>query len=246
MRIVLSILFLCLLLLPIISAQALVTESHVPDEEGKGTVILLHGIARSADNLDRIQEALEKNGYGTMPVDYPSTDMGIEALADWLHENKLTDEFMTGAGTIHFVTHSMGGIVARTYLEKYRSDHIGRVVMLAPPNKGSEVADTIYKLPPYQWYYGPAGLELTTENQQQIEVDVYYELGIVAGTKEWPYLVASWLVPGESDGRVSVENTKLEGMKDHTVVNGTHTFIMDKPIVHKQVLHFLDHGEFAK
>ncbi|MGB1077159.1 MAG: alpha/beta hydrolase, partial [Bdellovibrionales bacterium] len=123
-------------------------------------------------------------------------------------------------------------------------EKLGRVVMMGPPNKGSEVADLIHKLPPYEWYYGPTGQELTTQAREINTTKPYYDLGIIAGTKEWPYFVAAFVTPGKSDGRVTVENTKLEGMKDHITLPATHTFIMKKDNVHKQIIHFLKNGAF--
>ncbi len=212
------------------------------------TVVILHGIARTSKSMSAVESALQKDGYRTLAITYPSTKKNIDDIVAGLHEKELDKAFWSSAGTVHFVTHSMGGLVARRYLDKYRSeippDKIGRVVMLAPPNAGSEVADTLHSLWPYQWYYGPAGQELTTAAQAGDKSDVYYDLGIIAGTKEWPYVIAAFVVPGPGDGRVSVEKTKLAGMKDHVTVNGTHTFIMDRPDVHRQIVHFLKQGSF--
>lgn len=214
----------------------------------KETVIILHGIARTGSSMKPVEMALQKKGYETLSITYPSRDRNLNGIAAYLREKQLTEEFWKAAGEVHIVTHSMGGLVARRYLDVYEGqipmEKLGRVVMLAPPNRGSEVADTIHKLPLYKWYYGPAGEELTTEAQSKNGSDIYYDLGIVAGTKEWPYIVAAFVVPGKSDGRVSVEKTKLEGMKDHITVNGTHTFIMDRPDVHDQILYFLKEGKF--
>lgn len=220
--------------------------AHAADDP-RETVVILHGIALKAERMGKVEAALQEKGYDTLAITYPSTTKTIDEIAVWLHEKHLTKEFWNKAEKVHFVTHSMGGLVARRYLEKYRqTEKLGRVVMLAPPHGGSEVADTIHNLPPYKWYYGPAGEELTTAAQAQNTDKPYYELGIIAGTKEWPYIVAAFVVPGKSDGRVSVENTKIEGMTDHVTVNGTHTFIMDKPEVHAQIVHFLGKGEFER
>ncbi|MCB9989821.1 MAG: alpha/beta fold hydrolase [Rhodospirillales bacterium] len=219
-------------------------QDHAPDR-----VVLLHGIAKSAHSMKPLEDALQAQGYKTIAITYPSTDYNLDGLAAVLRDQYLTEAFWQGPGKVHFITHSMGGLVARRYLDRFKAalppEKIGRVVMLAPPNGGSEVADTLHGLPPYDWYYGPAGDELTTAAQAANKSDIYYDLGIIAGTKEWPYIVAAFVIPGPGDGRVSVENTKLAGMKDHITVNGTHTFIMDKPVVHKQVLSFLQNGMFA-
>jgi pimeloyl-ACP methyl ester carboxylesterase len=222
--------------------------SPVQGADKNETVVILHGIAKTSSSMRPVELALQKEGYKTLSITYPSTDQNLDGIAAHLREKHMNEAFWQNAGTVHIVTHSMGGLVARRYLDTFKDDipkdKLGRVVMLAPPNGGSEVADTIHKLAPYQWYYGPAGSELTSDAQARNKSDVYYELGIIAGTKEWPYFVAAFIVPGQSDGRVSVEKTRLDGMADHVSVNGTHTFIMDKPDVHKQILHFLKEGQF--
>jgi pimeloyl-ACP methyl ester carboxylesterase len=212
------------------------------------TVIILHGIARSSASMKPVQKMLEESGYQVVSIDYPSTTLSLDGIADALHNNQLSADFWQQAEKVHFVTHSMGGLTARRYLQKFHKDipagKLGRVVMLAPPNGGSEVADLLQGLWPYRWYYGPAGQELTTQAQGSIHDTVYYELGIIAGTKRWPYLVSALVVPGISDGRVSIERTKLAGMKDHICVDGTHTFLMDRTDTQAQILNFLKNGAF--
>lgn len=211
-------------------------------------VVLLHGIARTDASMKSMEAALQAAGYETLAITYPSTDKDLDGIAADLRGGALSEAFWQIAGQVHFVTHSMGGLVARRYLQNYRdavpAEKIGRVVMLAPPSQGSHVADMIHKLPPYDWYYGPAGQELTSAARAAADEPLYYETGIIAGEKEWPYIVAAFVVPGKSDGRVSVENTKISGMKDHVVVPATHTFIMDRPDVQKQAVHFIREGIF--
>ena len=211
-------------------------------------VVLLHGIARTGASMQGMDDALRAAGYETLVITYPSTDRDLDGIAAALRAGALSADFWSKAGRVHFVTHSMGGLVARRYLKAYRDSippgKLGRVVMLAPPNRGSHVADLIHGLPPYDWYYGPAGQELTSAARAAADDPLYYETGIIAGEKEWPYIVAAFVVPGRSDGRVSVENTKIPGMKDHLVVPATHTFIMDRPDVQRQTVHFLREGIF--
>lgn len=239
--------FLCSFSIGFVPSASALAQGNL---EGKGaeTVVILHGIAKSPRSMKKLEQALQDKGYKTVSLDYPSQKKSLTDIARHLREAELNEEFWQDKTKVHIVTHSMGGLVTRRYLDTYKdsipTDKLGRVVMLAPPNGGSEVADTIHQLPPYKWYYGPAGDELTTDAQAKNKSDIYYELGIIAGTKEWPYFVAAFVIPGKSDGRVSVEKTKLEGMKDHVTVSGTHTYIMDKPLVHKHVVDFLKHGVF--
>ncbi len=217
-------------------------------ETVKQTVVILHGIARTSASMNSIETRLREEGYATLNISYPSTEQDLDGLADYLGKHFLTEGFWQESETVNFVTHSMGGLLVRRYLARNRQDKVGRVVMLAPPIGGSEVADLMHELDLYEWFYGPAGEELTTDaagdSAAMDAEEPYYEVGIIAGTKEWPYFVAAFVVPGASDGRVSVENTKLAGMKDHMTVPATHTFIMESTEVHDQIVHFLEQGRF--
>ena len=222
----------------------------MPSAQAAETVVLLHGIAKTSSSMKPVEKALRAAGYEVLSMTYPSTKKNMTGIIEGLREAPLNQGFWDKAEKVHFVTHSMGGLVVQQYLNAYRGDlpapKLGRVVMLAPPNGGSEVADLLHNLWPYQWYYGPAGQDLTTTSRQQAVVEPYYDLGIIAGTKEWMYIVAAFVVPGASDGRVSVEKTKMSGMKDHMTVPATHTFIMDRSDVHRQVLSFLKDGAFSR
>lgn len=214
-------------------------------------VVLLHGIGRTARSLDALEGALQDENYRTLSITYPSRRYDLDRLAAWLREIVLDAPFWDEAtGRIHFVGHSMGGLLTRYYLDRYRVEipvrKIGRVVMLGTPHQGSEVADFWHKKWPYQRYYGPAGQQLTTAAMAQVAKKPYYELGMIAGTLSWPYVDSWFLLPDESDGRVRVASTKIEGMKDHICIPATHTFIMNRPDVHRQVAAFLKNGSFIK
>ncbi|MCS5598035.1 MAG: alpha/beta fold hydrolase [Alphaproteobacteria bacterium] len=218
-------------------------------EEKTDLVVLLHGIGHSEWNMAGVEFALKQAGYQTLNIGYPSRQKNLTALADFLNaelQNKAV--WSAGYSKVHFTTHSMGGLVVRTYLNDHQKEidqsKLGRVVMLAPPNGGSEVADLLKDFLPYQWIYGPAGQELTTEKQAKMKAEVYYDLGIIAGNKEWPYIIAAHIIPNESDGRVALTKTKLKGMADHVTLSVTHSFISWKPSVHKQIIYFLNHGTF--
>lgn len=211
---------------------------------GSETVVLLHGIARTGKSLRRIENALQKSGYQTLPITYPSRQYDIEAIADYLAAHDLNPAFWQAAGKVHFITHSMGGLVARCYLERYPQDNIGRIVMMGPPHGGSPIADLLHKFPLYNWYYGPAGRDLTTQARQQDQTRPGYQTGIIAGSASWPYVIARHFIRGKSDGRVSVDQTKWPGMVDHITLPATHTFMMNRKDTRHQVLHFLRHGRF--
>ena len=214
-----------------------------PAQSYADCVILLHGLTRSDASMKKMQSHLEAEGYDVVNVDYPSTKHPVEFLAENVIASGL--EQCSPDETVHFVTHSVGGILVRQYLSEYDIPELGRVVMLGPPNQGSEAVDKFNKFPGFNFFTGDAGLQLGTGTlslpNRLGRAD--FDVGIIAGTRTMN-LFLSMLIPDEDDGKVSVERTKLEGMNDHIVMPVSHRFIMKKKEVIEQVVHYLEHGEF--
>ena len=206
-------------------------------------VILLHGLARKASSMSKLERALKENGYQVVNVDYPSTKHDIEALAEWSIGNAIKK--VGPNSKINFVTHSMGGILVGQFLRQYKLVNLGRVVMLGPPNSGSEIVDLLQNVPGFKTVNGPAGLQLSAKKDalpNQLG-PANFELGIIAGSRS-VNLVLSTMLPMPNDGKVSVESSKLEGMSDHLTMPVTHTFMMRNSAVIMQVILFLQHGAF--
>lgn len=211
------------------------------------SVVLLHGISRTPRSMRMLERCLTVEGYRTANWGYASRTHDLGVIADQLAP-KLADFAEGERGPVHLVTHSMGGLVARVLLARSRPRWLGRVVMLAPPNQGSEVADMFAAFPPYRWWFGPAGAQLVTRRDAKtagLFGPIDYELGIIAGRRSL-YPAASALLPRPNDGRVSVAATAIEGMADHIVLPTSHPMIVRDRAATEQVIAFLRDGRFSR
>lgn len=210
------------------------------------TVILLHGLIRNSNSMMKIETALQKEGYHTINMDYPSTNHNIQFLAE-KNITKALSQCPKNTNKIHFVTHSMGGILVRQYLHDHTKNKLGRVVMLGPPNHGSELVDFLEHLPCFAWINGQAGLQLGTDSRSvPVQLGaVDYDVGIIAGNRSMNPLFFA-ILPNQDDGIVSVDSTKLAGMSDHISLPVTHTFMTQNNTVIQQSIHFLKHGRFDR
>ena len=209
------------------------------------TVVLLHGIGASPRSMNALGNNLCAEGYRVRNIGYPSTKHQLNKLADIVIE-MIGDDLNEVTGPLHFVGHSMGGLVTRAIIRRHRPTQLGRVVMLGTPNHGSEVADLLRNLTAFKRIYGPAGQQLLTSSLADVSADeltVDFELGIIAGTRTIDPL-GSYVIGKPNDGRVSVESTKLPGMKAHLILPVTHTFMPRNWRVILEVASFLRTGTF--
>lgn len=197
--------------------------------------------------MAKMQRALAEAGYMVWNVDYPSRSAPIQTLADDAIGKAIAHCRENGASKIDFVTHSLGGILVRSYLARHTVPELGRVVMLAPPNQGSEVVDRLGWLFLFKWINGPAGNELGTDKDSAPNRlgPARFPVGIIAGDRSINW-INSLLIPGPDDGKVSVQRAKLAGMSDFLVLHTTHTFIMRNDEAIRQTIQFLRTGKFDR
>ena len=194
-----------------------------------------------------MQTALEAAGFATLNVGYAGRSKPIEALAEDIHP--AIERFAEGLdGSVHFVCHSMGGLLARVYVARHRPQRLGRMVMLGTPNGGSEIADRLKHIGVYRAWFGPAGQQLVTQRDAAVVAmfpPVDYPVGIIAGNRS-VYSISSAFLPKPHDGKVSVENTKLDGMADHIVMETSHPWLVRNGPAIEQTIVFLRDGEFRR
>ena len=195
--------------------------------------------------MAKMEKALETAGYEVVNVDYPSRSAPIEELSEDVFR-RLEPE-LKAAKRVHFVTHSMGGILLRDYLQDHSIAHLGRVVMLAPPSRGSEVPDKLGDFKLYQWINGPAGNQLGTGSKShplRLKAPTF-ELGVVAGDRSINPIL-SMLIPGPDDGKVSLARVKPKRYTDFIQIHASHACMMRNLQVIEQSIAFLKEGMFKE
>ena len=210
-------------------------------------VVLLHGLWRTELSMKPLEWGLAEAGFSVANVTYPSLSYPIEELATLAVEEGVEECHALGLDQIHFVTHSLGGILVRKYLADRSIKGLGRVVMLGPPNQGSQVADYIHSLDILRPFTPEAVAQLGTgaRSLPRRLGPVNFELGIIAGTDS-ELSVMPGAPQDTSDGTVSVAETIVPGMMDFLEMPVSHTFMMWNQAVLQQVIHFLNYGVFDR
>ncbi|MBU0577326.1 alpha/beta hydrolase [Patescibacteria group bacterium] len=191
-------------------------------------IVLLHGLIRTAQSLKKLEKVFTEFGYDVININYPSTKHPVEDLSNYLKkelEVRCTDK----SKKINFITHSLGGVLLRCFLANNKLENLGRVVMLCPPNSGSFLADFLAKFKVANRLIGPALKQITSKEANFPNITSFCEVGVIAG---------------KFDEKVSVNQTKLEGMKDFLIVPRMHTFIMNAKEVITATKNFLETGRF--
>lgn len=220
-------------------------ETVVTSNTNTEYVVLMHGLIRSSTVMKRLEWAFEDQGYRVINLDYASTKFTVEDAANQMLAKALREKIQDPTVRVHFVTHSLGGIILREYLNNHTLTNLGRVVMIAPPNHGSELVDEFKDWPFYHFFTGPVGQQLGTDPDSvpQRLGPARFDLGVIAGDRTLnPFY--SWFIPGPDDGKVSVASTQLEGMDDFLVVHSSHTYLPWRKQVINACLEFVAEGRF--
>ncbi|MCA9040695.1 MAG: alpha/beta fold hydrolase [Planctomycetaceae bacterium] len=219
--------------------EELKKEKKLPPLSGK-VVIVIHGIVRSSKSFKPLVPKLNEAGYQVVHFDYPSTQVSIPDCADYLHQVITSLE---GVEEINFVVHSMGGLVVRSYLQKYEDKRLHRMVMMGVPNFGAEMADFFQSLRLFKLIYGPAGQQLVTDQKALIAnlPTPDFEFGIIAGglQNETGF---NPLLPGDNDGTVTTTSTRLPGASDFVIVKCMHSLLPLNDEAGNHALRFIETG----
>ena len=219
--------------------QAIQQERQLPPMTGK-VVVLIHGIVRSSGCFRPMEPELQAAGFTTLGFDYPSTRVSIARCDEYLRHFL---ESLDGVEEIHFIVHSMGGLVVRAYLMGTPDPRIRRMVMLGVPNLGARMANHVKDLMLFKAIYGPAGQQLVEEAAGLIPTlpTPEFEFAVIAGARGTP-TGFNPLIPGDDDGTVSVSATWLPGAADFMTVPVLHSFLMSDPATIAASRRFLETG----
>ena len=201
----------------------------------KETVILIHGLWRSVWAMEPMAKHLYTEGYNTVNIAYPSFTKPMDYILEMIEAE--VSHYLE-KGTVHLVTHSLGGIITREMLPNLPHDKLGRIVMLAPPNQGSEIIDWLANYPILKRTMGPVGQQLGTGQITAPHLPENIDSAVIMGNSNLiPFFQK--LLPTANDGIVSVERGKVEGMNEFHIIDADHTFIASDPRVMKMTLEFL-------
>lgn len=214
------------------------SQPETAPEETRETVVLVHGLGRTRVSLWVMEWRLRQAGYVTLNFPYDTSRASLDelsgALQKFISEKVKTPKY-------HLVAHSLGNIIIRNGFKQPYREGLGRVVMLAPPNQPADLARLLKENPVFQWISGDSGQKLSDGDSYRDLPVPSVEFGIIAGDKGQQVTFES-----PNDGIVTVESTKLAGMKDWLVVHHTHTFMMNSSDVGEFCVHFLKNGAFKK
>ena len=200
-----------------------------PAPDAAGCVVLLHGLGRSRASMAGMARYLRRAGYPVLNLGYPSRRHGIDHLVRSYLAPAVRRCTAQHGGPLHFVTHSLGGILLRHYLATHSLPEGSRAVLLAPPNRGSAVAEGLCGLPLPGCLLGPAARELGTGpgSVPLVLGPARLEIGVIAGTRSVEPWFGRWLAQA-SDGKVAPQWRALFEDFPERFMLGTDTYTPER------------------
>lgn len=210
----------------------------MPDGE---RLILVHGLWMYPVMMTLMQHRLERCGYLVESWAYQSVRVSLRENAARLAEYCSRHD----AQRLHLAGHSLGGLIALNAAATKRIPRLGRVVMLGTPFAGSFSARCLERLPGGRWMLGECMSEWLREPRPDAADGL--DVGVVAGDGGIGLgrLIAPEL-PLPNDGVIHVDETRVPGMRDHIVLNVSHTEMIASAPVARQVCAFLKDGRFER
>ena len=206
--------------------------------------MLLHGLGRSNAAMWLLAARIGNAGYQVEQVGYSSLNKTPEEIIENISK-QINDCCTKQSRTVHFVGHSLGGLLIRAYLQKNKVESLGHVVLVGTPNQGTEIVDNMRDNCLMQ-LLGPTANALGTDDTSLPKQlgPPYYAVGVIAGYYDSDS--NDDILPCRDDGLVPVESTKLEGMTDFIEIESGHSMMRYSKNVAKQVIEFLNNGRFIR
>lgn len=200
------------------------------------TVVLLHGMGRGRASLWVLETRLKTAGFRTVNFPYITHARSLDQLSDdlikFIKENVKTPTYC-------IIAHSLGNIIVRNSFHRELPPGLKRIVMLAPPNRPADLARAFKDNPVYRWVTGESGQQLASDEFYKNLPVPTAEFGVIAGDRG-----QSITFKEPNDGVITVESTKLDGMKAWVLVHQAHTFIMNSRQAAQLAVRFIEHGDF--
>ena len=206
------------------------------------TVVLVHGFFRSEKDMRYLAGKLKERDYRVFAPTLPAIFGSVRECSDLL--TKMIDDNVLGEGVVHFVGHSMGGLVIRDYLSRRIVKKLGRVVMMGTPNGGSPYANLLLKFPFSRRFLKALpdiaipGLDIAAPLN-----DPSPEIGIIIGETGF---LRKYLIPGDHDGLVGAASVRKITASDEMRVPFCHERIHWRPHTAEAVISFLETGKFNR
>lgn len=207
-------------------------------------VVLVHGFFKDYRDMDYLNHYLKKQGYNLASPMFPTT-MG--SLVECSHKlsTYIDNLNLSPDDTLHFVGHSMGGLIIRHCLAFRNINHLGRCVLIATPNQGSFLADIALKFlrySPINPFKSMSSLRTSAEDIPEPINSPPPKIGVIAGTNS--NLILGNLLQSQNDGRVEVNSTRFRGMTDFITLPYGHHEIHHTKIAARLIDFFLKNGTF--